>query len=405
MSPGLLWSLAWRNLHRNLRRSLLAGSAMTLGLLCLIVFQALKVGLHEEMVHSVTRLDAGTLQILPAGYRPGLTSLLPLPHPERPLRELARVPGVRFAPRLRAPALALAGSGSAAVLLSGIEPERERRLTLISGQLLQGDYLDRDGVLIGAELAESLGLQLGDPLKLLARSLFGQPVSRSLPVVGIYRTALASFDRNHLFVPLATAQQLLQAEGVVSEIAVAAPEGRESALARELRRALPGDAYRIAGWQELAPDVAQLIELNDATLALLAVIVFAIVALGIANALAMSVFERVREFGILAALGTRPAAIVTLVLRESLLLGVAAALVGSLLGWGACLYFGRYGFDLTELTSANNYFATSHVLHARLLPADLLLANLLTLLTALAAGSYPAVKAARLNPVEALRQL
>jgi len=405
MSHGLLWILAWRNLRRNLRRSLLAGLAMAFGLVCLIVFQALKVGLHDEMVLSVTRLDAGTLQILPAGYRPGLTSLQPLPHPEGAIRVLAQEPGVHFAPRLRAPVLAMAGSGSAAALLSGVEPERERQLTLIAGQLLEGGYLDRDGVLIGAELAESLGVQVGDPLKLLARNLFGQPASRSLTVVGIYRTALASFDRNHLFVRLAVAQQLLQAEGVVSEIAVAAPAGEETLLAGELRRVLSRDDYRGAGWQELAPDVAQLIELDDATLALLAVIVFAIVALGIANALAMSVFERIREFGILAALGTRPAAIVALVLRESLLLGAAAALVGSLLGWGACLYLGRYGFDLTELTSANNYFATSHVLHARLLAADLLLANLLTLLTAMAAGSYPAVKAARLKPVEALRHL
>lgn len=404
MKTGILWMMAWRNLRRNLRRSLLGGLAMVFGLLCLLVFQALKVGLHEEMVLSVTRLDTAALQIVPAGYRPGLTRLQPLPHPERVAEVLQREDGLHYAARLKAPVLAMAGAGSASALLSGIEPEREAELTLIAGRVQQGGYLDRPGVLLGAELAESLGLQVGDQLKLLARSLFGQPVSRSLPVAGIYRTELESFDRNHLFVSLATAQQLLGAEGVVSEFAVALPPGEVSSLAARLRQGLDPASYHVASWRELAPDVVQLIELNDTTMGLLAVIVFAIVALGIANAMSMSVYERFREFGILAALGSRPVGIVKLVLRESLLLGCAAALAGSLLGAALCAYLGAVGLDLSGFTSANNYFASSHVIHARLLPVDLLAANLLTLATAVVAGCYPAVKAARLSPVEALRQ-
>ncbi len=136
---------------------------------------------------------------------------------------------------------------------------------------------------------------------------------------------------------------------------------------------------------------------------LLILIVFAIAALGIANTMTMITFERFRELGILAALGLRPGGIVLLIVLESLCLGLIAAALGSLLGIGVCSWLGRHGLDLTRFTSANQYFAAGHVIRAHLLPADLAAANLLTLATALLAGLYPAWKAARLDPVQAIR--
>jgi len=396
--------IALRNVRRNLRRSLLTTFAIAFGLLCLIVFQALKVGLHREMAASTVSLDAASLQVHAAGYEANQTALRPLGDPQRVERALTAAGAGAFSRRLKAPALLLAGPRSSTVLLSGVDPAAEPRVTLIADRITAGAYLDgKPGVVLGEALAESLGVSAGGEVTLMVQGVFGRPATGRFPVVGLYRTALASFDRSHVFMPLGAVQGLLQAEDVVTEIAVRTPFGAEGKLAARLRSELPSDLYQVRTWQELAPDVVQLIELNDATMRLLILIVFAIVALGITNTMTMAVFERFRELGVLTAIGTRPSRIVALIVLESSFLGLFASLVGSLLGVAACAWLGRHGIDLTTLTSANKYFATSHVLKAHLLPGDLLSANAVTLVTALLAGIYPAWKAARLQPAEAIR--
>ncbi|PNU21348.1 hypothetical protein C2E25_01990 [Geothermobacter hydrogeniphilus] len=404
MNGPLLWRLAARNVRRNLRRSLLTVAAIAFGLFCLILFQSLKAGLHHEMVASTVQLDTGSFQIHAAGYRPNRVALSPLPALPELLGKLDRL-GLVYAPRLKAPALVIGPGGSASVLLSGVDPEREARLTIIASRLQSGTYLGgRDELLIGAELATALGVGVGDELKLMARSLLGSPAAKRFKVGGIFRTDLAGFNRGQLFLTLSATRALLRADGLVSEIVVRVPSGEEQQQAARLAAVLDSDRYRVDSWDRIAPDVSQLIELNDGTMRLLVLIVFFIVALGITNTMTMTVFERYREFGILAALGMRPAGIVRLVVAESLLLGLCGALVGGLAGWAGASWFAAHGLDLTALTSSNRYFATSHVLHALLRPGDFWLANLVTLLTGLLAGLYPAWKASRLHPVEALRQ-
>jgi len=396
--------MALRNVRRNVRRSLLTVFAIAFGLLCLIVFQALKVGLHREMVDSTVRLDAASLQVHAAGYEANLTALRPLPDPERVEWTLQAEGIADFGRRLKAPALVLAGQRSSSVLLSGVDPAAEPRITFVAERIVAGEYLDNaPGVVLGETLAESLGVSVGDEVTLMVQGLFGRPVTGRFPVRGLYRTELAAFDRSHLFLPLSAAQSFLQADGVVTEIAARTAFGTESAAADRLRQELPADLYQVRSWQQIAPDVLQLIELNDATMRLLILIVFAIVALGITNTMTMAVYERFRELGILTAIGTRPSRIVSLIVCESFFLGLFASASGSLLGVAACSWLAHYGIDLTSMTSANQYFATSHVLKAHLLPADLLGANAVTLATALLAGLYPAWKAARLQPADAIR--
>ncbi len=397
--------LAARGLWRHPRRSLLTAGAIAFGLACLIVFAALKQGLHREMVTSTIRLDIGSLQIHAAGYQPGSLTVTPMKQGGELLARL-RAEGYAPAPRLKAPALVIGPSGSASVVLSGVDPAAERRLTIIAARVVAGDYLkDPEQLLIGRNLAASLGLSLGDELTLVVRNLFGRPSSRKFVVGGLFATEQAAFDRSQVFLPLPAVQQLLGAQGALTELAFLVSQERLPEVTVRLRRLLDADLYRLDRWDEIALDVAQLIALNDGTMNLLVLIIFFIVALGIANTMTMAIYERYREFGVLAALGLRPGGIVRLVLLETLMLGLFGALTGSLVGIGLGLYFAGHGIDLTSLTSANRYFATSHILHAVLVGRDLLLANLVTLATAFAAGLLPAWRASKLNPVEALRHL
>jgi ABC-type lipoprotein release transport system permease subunit len=406
LPPLPIARIALRNVRRNIRRSLLTVFAIAFGLFCLIVFQALKDGLHREMVTSTVRLDAASLQMHAAGYEVNLTALKPLRDPREVERALAAAGVADFGRRLKAPALVLAGQRSSSVLLAGVEPEAEPRITFIAERIVSGSYLDEaPGVVLGEVLAESLGVAVGDEVTLMVQGIFGRPVTGRFPVRGLYRTDLASFDRSQIFMPLAAVQTFLQAEEVVTEIAARTPLGAEVETAERLRRELPPELYQVRTWQQLAPDVVQLIELNDSTMHLLILIVFAIVALGITNTMSMAVFERFRELGVLTAIGMRPSRIVAMIVLESFFLGIVGSLTGSAIGVAVCVWLGRHGIDLTRLTSANQYFATSHVLRAYLLPANLLSALAVTLATALLAGLYPAWKAARLQPADAIRHI
>ncbi|MEJ2032274.1 MAG: ABC transporter permease [Deltaproteobacteria bacterium] len=403
MNTFMYGRIALRNIRRNSRRSALTILAVAFGLFCLIVFQALKEGLHQEMVTSTVRLDAGTLQIHAAGHEPNLAVLLPIPHPERAASALRQEGFTRFSRRLKAPTLLLAGEKSSSVLLAGVEPDSEAKVTMIGNRLTAGTYLtEPDALLLGQELAAELGVKVGGKVTLMAQNAFGRPTTRSFTVGGLYRTDLTSFDRTHIYLPLAAAQTFLDAKGEVTEIAVNSGLARIDQLTARLRELLPGDHYQVRSWAQVAPDVQQLIELNDATMDLLILIVFAIVALGITNTMNTVIFERFRELGILAAIGTEPAGILSMIVLESSFLGLIAAGLGSLAGTLACLYLHRYGIDLTSLTSANQYFATSHVLKAVLTWPDLLEAVGVTLATAVLAGIYPAWKGARLKPVKAI---
>lgn len=395
--------IALRNILRNRRRTWLTVAAVTFSVFCLIVFQGLMTGLHDKMVASSLGMDLGAIQIHAAGYEANRTALPPIPAIGDVHRVLSEKGVTRIAQRLKTPTLLLAGPRSSAVILSGIDPEAEPEVTFIAGKLTRGSYDPGAGrLLLSESLAESLAVGLDGTVTLMIQDAFGKPLARRFTVGGLYNTGLSSFDRGHIYMRLADVQELLHAPGKITEIAIQASPGQAHSLALGLAERL-GSGYQVRDWRALAPDLVQLMELNTATFRLLILIVFAIVAMGIANTMTTVVFERFREFGTLSAIGTTPAGIVTMVLLEALLLGLFAAVLGTGAALAACLFLAGHGIDLGHFTSANQYFVAGAVLHARIGGMEVMVANLITLLTALFAGMVPALRAARLDPVEALR--
>jgi len=395
-------TIAFRNLNRNLRRSLLTISAIAFALICLLVFNALKNGLHQTMVTTTTSTDIASLQIHGQGYGGNLISLTEIPQPEQVTTALAALGLNTFARRLKASALLLAGPKSAAVVLHGIIPEEEGRVTSVQRQIIRGETARGDKeILIGAGLAEAFALELGGRLTIMSQDIFGTTVSRAFTVTGIYRTGVVAFDGAHLFLPLAALQSFLDADGMITEIAIALPQANQASAAQRLGQRL-GPNYQVKTWQEIAPDVTQLIELNDTTMTILIAIVFLLVAMGIVNTMTTITFERFREFGTIAALGATPCDIMTLVIAEALVLGLVASAVGSVIGVGCCLFLASHGIDLTSLTSTNQYFTNNHILRAVLDWRQVALTNGFTLLTATLAGLPPAWTAAHQNPAQAI---
>ena len=394
--------LAFRNLARNPRRSFLTIAAIAFALICLLVFDALKNGLHQKMVATATETDLGSLQIHAGDYGANSISLSELDRPDVVLAALAALDLGNYARRLKTNGLILAGRKSAAVVLHGVVAEEEGRVTLVYRRIVSGrpPMAERE-IMVGEGLARSFGVGIGDELALMTKGVAGATVTRRLEITAIFATGVAAFDQSHLFMNLPALQSLLEAGDMLSEIAVALPQPGLAAKARELRDRL-GSAYQVETWQEISPDLVQLISLNDTTMIILILIVFLIVAMGIANTMTTITFERFREFGTIAALGATPANILALVIAEALALGLTASLIGSLIGGALCLYLGRHGIDLTAFTSANQYFSNNHILPAVVDWRQVVLTNCFTLLTTVLAGILPAWTAARQNPVEAL---
>jgi len=400
--------IAFRNLWRNQRRTLFNIIAISFGLFCLIVFQALKVGLHRQMYASTVNLDVGSFQIHPEGFEVGLfiNDYLSNDDLVRIKDSLKRLPIKAVAPRLRTTAIAMSEKKSGSVVLTGIVPEKESLITFIKTRLIKGDYLEsRDGLLVGRALLKSLGLKYGESLTLVFQDSKGFPRRVSLPVTGVYSTELSTFDRTHIYIHLKKLQALMGVNNSYSSIVLLTDRQDEAEVKEALKGSEVLKKYRVMSWDEIAPDVKQIMQLNNATMSLLIIIVFAIVAMGITNTMTTLIFERFREFGTLTAIGTPPEGIVTIVLSESALLGIIACVIGTLTGYLVCLYLRQHGVDLNQFTSANQHMAFSHVLKAYALPGDIIKADVITFLTALVAGLYPSLKAARLNPVDALRHV
>jgi len=395
--------IALRNVRRNPRRSMLTVFAIAFSLLCLIVFQSLKQGLHNKMIFNAVSIDAGSLQIHAAGYEPNLAYLKPLNDKEDVAAKLRGAGVVDLAYRVKSSALVLAGKKSSMVILTGVDPDTESGVTRISSDMVKGSYLYKEGqVLIGEDLAESMDIGLDEEIAFMVQGNSGLPLFKSFTVGGIYQTGLASFDRSHVYLDLDSARSFLEAGDMVTEIAVKTDLAELDMILAELKEELPADKYQVKAWYEIAPDVKQLIELNNATMGILILIVFAIVAMGIVNTMTTVTFERFRELGTLSAIGSPPGGIISMIVLESFFLGVISMLVGSLSAVIACSYLTKYGIDLTHLTSSNQYFASNHILKADLQIQDLAAANAVTLITAVVAGIYPACKAALLDPVKAI---
>ncbi|MBA3016427.1 MAG: ABC transporter permease [Proteobacteria bacterium] len=394
--------LAFRNLTRNRRRSALTIAAIAFALACLLVFGALKKGLHQTMVATTTNTDIGVIQIHGQGYAPTLVNLTPLPNPDEVTQTLRTLKINSFARRLKANGLILAGAKSAAVVIHGVIPEEERTVTVVHERMVMGSPPAGPlEAMVGQALATSFGLGINDQLTIMTQDVFGTPKSRTLTITGIYQTGVAAFDQGHIFLPLTSLQSLLDAAEMISEIAIALPAEPLSALVSRLRQQLDS-RYQVSSWEDIAPDVTQLIALNDSTMQILIAIVFLIVAMGIVNTMTTVTFERFREFGTIAALGATPSGIIALVTAEALALGVIASFTGTIIGLALCLYLANHGIDLTTLTSNNQYFSNNHVLKAALDWHTVASTNGFTLTTSLVAGLYPAWLAARQNPAQAL---
>lgn len=406
---GSTMRMAWRNLWRNPRRTALALAAIGLSVTLVLAYTSILRAYGQWIVETITGPMLGHVQAHAPQWRKDRLMERTLRDVDATLAELRRDPDVASATaRVYAPALAAREEEGFAVIVMGIESRAEsgaaRLLTEVVEPLGQGEAL------IGRQLAELMNVRVGDEVAVVGQGVDGSLANDLFTVKGVVTTSVDLINRQAILIELSDAQTLFAMPGEAHEIVIHA---RRPEMAVALSRRLAGAAglagAEVLDWQTLAPEMVTLVRITDLAGLLVLLLVFIAAAAGVANTMVMATFERTREFGMLLALGTHPSRLVRLVVTESFALGMVGALTGSLVGIVLVAITHRTGIDYSWLAgggpselsfaglrfSLRFYPALSAVDVARTVGA--------VCVTSLLAATWPAVRASRLQPVQALR--
>jgi ABC-type lipoprotein release transport system permease subunit len=404
LNAPLVATLAWRNLWRHTRRTLMILFALALGVWSMITIAAISRGSMEQQLNKSILSLTGHIQLHARGYRDDPAIEHRMRAPQAPLADALADPSITgWASRVRVPAVIASERESAGVTLVGIEPARERGLSFIPGAVTEGRYLegaDDQGLLLGRKLAEQLETGLGRRVVVMSQDPANQVADRGFRVVGLFDTQPQAMEEAVVFVGRTTAQQLLKLGDDVSEIALMTPDReRLDPLLARLRASAPG--LDVAPWAEIEPLLVLTQKITDVILLIWYAIVFAAMSFGLINTLLMAVFERTREFGLFQALGMRPAHILGQVLVESVILLTLALLLGNALAWATIAAL-KGGIDLSAVAEGMELIGVAPVIYPAWSANDLLAANVFVMVLGLAASLYPAWRASRHVPVEAI---
>jgi ABC-type lipoprotein release transport system permease subunit len=408
---GMFLKLAWRNLWRNWRRTVIAVIAISLGLAMLLFFDGILGGSTQAMYGNLVKLQGGNIKIHAPGYKEKASRLplLPLADAEAVVQTALGQPNVIAASR-RIVTGGMLGSraGTFPLTIYGIEPELEAPVGLMASKVSSGRYLtaaDEDQVFIGQGLAKQLEVGVGDRVTLTGRATHEQMRSRTMTVVGIYDLGFAEMEKGMVYVSLAEAQALFDLRDLATEVVVSMPTvGKEQPVINALRSALPG--YEVDSWITAEAAMQQTLGTKDQVMGLFGLVTLMVAGVGILNLMLMAVFERTREIGVLGALGLKRGETMLLFLLEGLLIGILGVLAGGALGGLIVAYFGRVGMyfgnfgdysPMVALLGDRVYFDVGLV---RVLNRCLTVLAIATL-----AALYPAWQASRQEPAEALHHV
>ena len=399
-----IFKMAFRDLGRNRRRSFFSALAVAVGLALLMLLSSVIQGEMGSALESAINLQTGHIQIRAASYDENKSSLKwedLVENPDQIARDIAQNSDVKAAtPRLFASGFLSTGDESSGVRIYGIDPQSVAndpyRAGIVSGDFLTAD--DREGLLIGQPAALKLHLQVGDKVGVSVNTSNGDVLEQTFTIRGIYTTETYGFDNSTVLLPLAKAQAMTQTENHASTIFVIL---KDTSLTDEAAKAINVPGLEVKTWKDLNALLTEFETLANSYIGFFYLIILAITVSVIINTLIMSVYERTREIGILAAIGMRGARIMGLFLSESFLLAIGGVLMGLLLGMFSVYLFNIKGFYIGNM--GLNGMLVSDTIRARLTVDKTISVTIMTFVATILSGLYPAWMASRLEPVQALR--
>jgi len=400
--------LAFRNLLRNKRRSLIAGTGIGIGLASLIFVDALMIGMERNMVETATSTFLGDGQVHREGFRDTLQADLTINRLDWVIENLKQEQIVkRFSMRTMTYGTIASPANFSAIELVGIDPASEKHISEIDEAIIQGSYFQGEGardIVIGDRLADVLEVALGDRLVVtLAQAGTGDLSQELFRVSGIFKFNISEMDRGMAFVRLTKAQEMLGIGANVHAVVLALTDPKfgldESNFLWKKYSRYGNESF---GWTQILPQVQTAFELSRFSTYILGLILFGIVALGIINTLFMSLYERMFEFGVLRAIGTRPFGIAQMIVYEAGALAVLSIVLGSILGFIVTYIIALVGIDFRGIEYVGVTFR--RLLYPIMTIRQFIEYPLWVFIFTTLIGLYPARYAAKMLPATAMRR-
>lgn len=405
----LLATLAWRNLWRNRRRTLITVLAVVFATWLSIVMRGFQLGTYEQNISWALNLFSGYLQLQHPDFmdKQSLHNSFRFTDAMRSkLENDTRVSA--FAPRIYADGLISRGEKSLGSAIFGMDPKLEAKVIRFKAKINSGRMIrSRDGgeIVVGNKLLQNLNAAVGDTVVILSQGYDGALGNMKYRIVGTVKTGMQDFDRAGVFMGIDDLSQLVSMPGKISVVAIALHDLREVApVTEDLNASLDTSQVRALTWEEVMPELKQGIQLDNYSGMLMLAILIIVVAFGILNTVLMSVTERFREFGILLAVGMPQKQLVALVFIETMYITVMGILLGNLLALGVNWYFAANPIMFTgDMAAMYEEYGFLPEMHSIVLPSSFFNTSLSVIILSLLAALYPLYRVLKLEPLKGIR--
>lgn len=404
----MLLRLAWRNIWRNGRRSAIVLSSIVVGYAALVFMDGLSTGMIHQMLENRIGMHTAHIQVHRKGFLDNRVLENRILRADSVAAALEATRGLEhYSGRVIAFGMVSSASGSAGVTVVGVDPSMEREVTLIEEMVNSGGYLAGEAreILVSGRLARKLDVEIGGKVVGMASGIGGEIGSELFRVSGIFDTYDSNFDETHVFVNIEDARRVLSLGSSVMEFAAVCSDADDvDGIGSEIASRL-GEAYAVSTYRELLPLLVMQVDVYRQMMLIVYLIISLAIVLGIVNTMLMAVYERIPEFGVLFAVGMKRRKVFGMVVFEALLLGVAGTAAGMVAGSALTASLMNTGIDLSTFEESLTAFGTGAVIRPRLTLSGILSAAAAVPLVSVLGALYPAWRAVRLRPVEAIRYI
>ncbi|HEX9251124.1 MAG TPA: FtsX-like permease family protein [Ignavibacteriaceae bacterium] len=402
----MLLTLAWRNIWRNKKRSLIIVAAIAVGLCCGLFASATMFGMWDSMINTTIDRDLGHFQIHTKEFEDEKLITDTIPDFENVVAEIQKSKDVSgVSSRILIEGMASSATISNGVRIIGISPEDEEKVTSIHKQLIKGSYFGeewKNQIVIGERLADNLGIKERSKIVLSFQGMDGSIIYGAFRVTGIFKTESSVFDKANVFVKENDLANLLNSKIISNEIIVRLSSVQQlDSVYIPIKNTYP--ELSVKNWGELAPELKLFYDMLILEMYIFVGIILFALLFGITNTMLMSVMERVREFGVLMAVGMKRSRLFLMIMLETITLSFIGGIVGLLFALGLIEYYSRAGINLSAFTEGLSQWSLGTQLYTYLPFSFYPPLALMILSTSVIAALYPALKAIKLNPATAIR--
>ena len=403
--------MAWRNIWRNSRRSVLTILAIVFATMLLVFMLSFQFGSYDTMINTAVKIHTGHVQVQAEGYRDKMDVRQVVPDPGAVDDVIKDIPGIEaYTSRANAFSLVSSSDRTYGVLLTGIDPEREAKVSTLKKLVQRGEYLaqeDTDMALVGELLARNLKVDIGDELVALGQGRDGSVAASVLKVKGIFSSGEDKFDRNSVQMPLGYFQDVFSMRGAVHEMVVL---GRSLEDVKKIKKELGAGVRSIDNdgnlvvldWVELMPGIVQSIKLDLVSGLIMYVILIVVVAFSILNTFLMAIFERTREFGVLMAIGMTPGRLMKSLFLESATITLIGIILGIISGGMITWYYQVNGILISGAAELLSQYGLPERMYPQLSVLSVSIGAGIVLIITILTAIYPVLKVRGLRPVEAM---